>query len=355
MKTRTLLTSIAAFVVSLVVVIGLVGGAGLVMSAGGPSSQPTDVTPPSFDTDQTAQPIESAGSITVENASAKRIVVDGSHGNAISRSSFEPFLDALTGAGHTVTFVGGSSTSIGLSGQSGPTAFEESLTEADALVIANPAMTYTAEEIETIQTFADAGGRVLLLADTPTQASSATAILGISTGTTSTGSGQPDDVAARFGMTFDSAYLFNMEQNANNFQMTYGTASSDSSLTEGADTTVFEAAVPITSDTDPTTVVTIDGHLSSTREAGTFPVVTQTGNVTAVGDTWVFSPEGATVEDNEALVGNVASFLVTGEKKAGVPSFESSPTGGIGSPPPSSPSGPTMPTTPPSNQTNSST
>lgn len=349
MNLRTMGTALVAFVITGGLIIGAVGAAGLVAGSGTQATTPSDVTPGSFDVGpMLAQPVDHSGSIAVTDAPAKTIVVDVSHGNDVSRESLQPFVDALTRAGHSVKFVGGgSSSSIGLSSSSSPSALETSLTDADALVIANPATTYTSDEIDSIRTFADAGGRVLLLADTPTQASSATSILGLSTGTTSAGSGQPNDVAANFSMTFGSGYLYNMAENANNFQMTFGSSTGSHQITQGVDRTVFQAAVPITSGDEPTSLVSIDGRLSSTRTAGTYSVVARSGNVAAIGDTWIFSSEGATVDDNEQLVGNVASFLVTGEKTPGVPSFGSGTTG-AGSGFPTTPTGPTTPPTSPS-------
>lgn len=316
------------FALAVLLVIGVTAGAGLVTSytASNASSQPDA---PAYDTDAllpTAVP--DAGSVEEPSAaSSKTVVVDASHGNAISRAAMQPLVDALTRAGHEVRFFsGGSSSGLGFS-SSGASPLTGVLADADALVVANPATAYTADEVDSIESFTDDGGRLLLLADTPSQATASTSLLGLSTGTTGAASGQPDAVASRFGITFDAGYLYDMEENANNFRYVYGSTASDGALAAGADRTVFNAAVPVvTSDESTTVLATRDVNYSATREHGTYAVAVRNGNVAAVGDTWFLSPEGATLADNEALVGNVASFLVSGSKETDTPTGNASTT-----------------------------
>ncbi|WP_049947180.1 DUF4350 domain-containing protein [Halarchaeum acidiphilum] len=205
------------------------------------------------------------------------------------------------------------------------------LADADAYVVADPAAAYGSDEASAVAQFADNGGRVLLLGDTPSAATSTSSLLGLTSGTAAAGSGQPNAIAARRGMTFDADYLFDMTDNANNFQYVYGTPSGDGStgLADGVDRAVFDAAVPVVhGETATTAIAAANVSRSSTRTTGTHAVVARNGNVAAIGDTWFLSPDGATVADNEALVGNVAGFLVSGTKTGRIAT--SSPRTGVG-------------------------
>ena len=274
-------------------------------------------------------------------ATPKTVVVDVSHGNDVSRASLQPLVNALVGAGHEVQFFSGGSPRARPPGDAG-SPLETELQEADAFVIANPATSYSADEVDSIEAFTTGGGKLLLLADTPTQASSSTAVLpGLpTTGTTAAASGQPTNVAGRFGITFGSGYLYDMTENANNFQYVYGDPAGSGELAAEADRTVFREAVPLVTSNEATTIVeSSDTRLSSTRNNGTFAVAARSGNVVAVGDTWFLSPNAATLADNERLVGDIASFLVADQGGAGL-----APTSGGGAVSP--------PSTPPANGTN---
>ncbi|QLC34874.1 hypothetical protein EFA46_011470 (plasmid) [Halarchaeum sp. CBA1220] len=337
MQASDLRTLVVSFAAAVLLVVAVTAGTGVVADyADGPRSTQPDA--PAYDAATLlADPVADDGTVPTPDASeSKTVVVDVSHGNAVSRSTLQPLVNALVAGGHEVRFYGGGSSPVGYSSSEG-SAFARTLQDADALVVANPASAYTGDEVDTVEEFSDAGGRVLLLADTPSSATSATSLLGLSTGTSSGASGQPDDVAARFGLTFDAGYLYDMTANANNFQYVYGTPSGGSEFAGDAERVVFDAAVPVVADDDVTTAVAVeDASYSTTRKNGTYPVVVRDGNVVAVGDTWAFSPDGATVADNEVLVGDTAEFLVSGSKTPGAPQTGSSgstggatlPTGG---------------------------
>jgi hypothetical protein len=70
--------------------------------------------------------------------------------------------------------------------------------------------------------------------------------------------------------------------------------------------------------------------------------------VTAVGDTSFLSRENAYDADNEVLIGNLADFLVTGDKAEGAPKppGADAPNGGTGPAPGSGPTEPPREPTP---------
>ncbi|MFD1585431.1 GldG family protein [Halorientalis brevis] len=274
-----------------------------------------------------------------DEADAKTIVIDKSHGNAVSEGEIQPLVDALVRDGHDVRFyTGGQSQSFG--GAGGSSNLNSTLESADAFVVVNPSSTYSESEIDGVESFADAGGRVLMLAD-PVSASQSQSVsiplIGSSGGNTVT-PGQPTNLAARFGISFGSGYLYNMEENANNFQSVFARPVGNDSLASGVDRVVVRDATPLTTSTNVTRVVESDGaRLSSTRRADAYAVAARVGNVATVGDTDFLAPATATVADNDAFVSNLAQFLVTGDKESNAPATDSAASGPGGITTPSMP------------------
>jgi len=277
---------------------------------------------PAYDTNELrATPIADDGSVTApSDGEAKTVVVDVSHGNALGENDLQPFVDALVAAGHEVRFYAGGQSGVVRPTQGG-SPFNETLRSADALVVASPGTAYTDDQIAGVAAFADAGGRVLLAADPPTTggAQQTVSIPGLTGGSSASAAGQPATLAARFDVTFGAGYLYDMAENANNFQRVY--AGGDVGVAEGVEAAVLLEATPLRTGPDATPVLTAESvSLSTTRESGTFAVAARNGNVLAVGDTDVLTAGVVTDGDNDVLVSNVAAFLVGGEKEPGEPS-----------------------------------
>ncbi|RXK50559.1 DUF4350 domain-containing protein [Halorientalis pallida] len=342
MARTDLLKGIGVFAVVVVVIVAATVATGTLLS--NPSTDGS-VDAPAYDDQLLPTAVDDDGSVGAPDGDGtKTVVIDKSHGNALSESEMQPFVDALVRDGHDVRFyTGGTGGSGGFSGglSSGSSGLNATLRSADAFVVANPASSYTTGEINGLDAFAEAGGRVLLLADpvdpsTGGQSVSIPNPLGTSTGSTVT-PGQPTNLAANFGVSFGAGYLFDMTDNANNFQRLYAQPSGDSSLTEGVDRIVLDDATPLATSSEGTAVVeSQDAQLSSTRRGGTYTVAAQTGNVVTIGDTNFLEPASATVADNEAFLTNLAEFLVNGDKEPGAPEAAGpsagTGTGGFGGP-----------------------
>ena len=349
MARTDLLKGIGVFAVVVVVVVAATAATGTLLSG---SSSDSSVDAPAYDDQLLPTAVDDGGTVGGPGGDAtKTVLIDKSHGNALSESDIQPFVDALVRDGHNVRFhSGGSGGNGGFSGgiSSGSSGLNTSLRSADAFVVANPASSYTTGEINGIDAFAEGGGRVLLLADPVDPSTGGQSIgipnpLGTNTGSTVT-PGQPTNLAANFGVSFGAGYLFDMTDNANNFQRIYAQPSGDSSLTEGVDRLVFDDATPLTTSAAGTPAVeSQDVQPSSTRRGETYTVAARTGNVVTIGDTNFLEPASATVADNDVFVTNLAEFLVDGDKEPGVPEAAGPSTGadsgGFG--------GPTQPNTPP--------
>jgi hypothetical protein len=239
------------------------------------------------------------------DATNETILIDAGHGNDFSGPEIDALVSTLVRNGHTVRFYDERSRDL-----------NASLRRADAFVVINPNQRYTRAEIEGVRAFADAGGRLLLVGDPPT-----TQIEGSffspqirTVGNTHT------TLASTFGVAYEAGTVYNMRENANNFESVYASTESTGGLAAGVDRVVMHGAAPVTV-ADGTRVLTgVDGtQLSSTRRSGTFALLVRSGNVAALGDSEILAPENAYEADNEVLVGNLADFLVGGEKTPGAP------------------------------------
>ncbi|WP_336001424.1 hypothetical protein [Halorientalis halophila] len=349
MSRTDLLKGVGAFALVVVVVLAATAATGVLLSG---SPQSSDVDAPAYDADLRPTAVDDDGSVAApDGGETKTVVVDQSHGNGVGERDLEPLVDALIEAGHDVRFYTGGDSSGGFGGgmSSGGGGLNATLQSADALVVANPASEYTDSEIDGIAAFADAGGRLLLLADPVPPSAGGQSLpidvpAGVQSGSAAT-PGQPTNLAARFGIAFGAGYLYDMADNANNFQRVYARPAGDGDLTAGVDRLVLDEAAPITTDDDATAIAeSADVRRSETRRAGTYAVAARTGGVAAVGNTDFLSPSSATVADNEAFVGNLAAFLVNGDKRPGVPESSGGTDGPGGITDPSQPgSTPTFP------------
>jgi len=263
---------------------------------------PDQFQPDSIVTTPSAQ----EGEIEVQSDEKKTVLIDRSHQNQYTRGEIDTLVSTLVENGHTVEFYG-SQNSPGRN-------LNESLRKADAYVIINPTAQFRSEEIAGIQSFVDGGGRMLLMGDPSTLQ------ISFFFGATSIDH-DPTDLSSQFGVSFGTGYLYNMQDNANNYQNTYAEPATDSDLTEGVDRVILHDAAPVyTTQRGETLLTGVEGtRLSSSRKAGNYAMLVRNDNVTAIGDTSFLAPADAYDADNEVLIGNLAEFLVTGDKADCVP------------------------------------
>jgi len=299
--------------VFVVIVAVLVGGAAVAPyalgSEGGAASDPVDVENEQFQPG-TILPDETPeeGEITMDSdATGKTILVDVGHQNGVSETELEPLLSTLAENGHRIRFYRGQRQSL-----------NESLRSADAFLVVSPREKFTSDELAGVEAFTDAGGRMIVMGDPPSVQISGGLLLGL--GSIQETGPQTASLGSNYGIAYGSGYLYNMETNDNNYKSVFVEPGATSELTTGVDRVVMREAVPIrTADATRALVGTDGTHLSTTRDAGTYAVVARSGNVTAVGDTDFVTRENAFDADNEVLIGNLADFLVDGEKRPGAP------------------------------------
>jgi hypothetical protein len=328
MSAREFLAPAVAFVVLVAVIVG--GAAAVPFVSGGDSTDVTNLADRQTDVDAVTVPeADAEGTITMDSdAESQTVLIDRAHANQISNAKLSTLTNALVANGHDVEYV--------TQEQARGPAWNESLRSADALLIANPNQPYTPDQLAGVQAFADAGGRVMMLSD-PASVQQI-GIIGLGFGPQQQSNDDPA-LNSEFGISAQSGYLFNMHEYQQTFQSVYATPG-NGPLSEGVDRVVVRDAAAV-SVADGQTALRAGERtrLSTTRRADTYGVAVRSGNVSMVGDTDFLTPESAYVADNEVFIGNIADFLVSGEKTENAPAPPSAGSGG-----PGGPSEPTRPT-----------
>jgi hypothetical protein len=318
MQARDFVAPTVAFVVIVAVIVG--GAAVIPLVSGGDDTEVTNLAERQTDLDAVrVAPAEKSGEIEMDSdTSGKTVLVDRAHGNQLSEEKLSTLVNTLVENGHEVRFV----TQEQARGQ----AWNKSLRNADALLVANPEEPYTPEQLAGVRAFNEAGGRVVLLSDPASAGGSVFSLFGF-------GGPQPSNggpgIGSTFGVSAHSGYLFNMQEYQHNFKRVYATPGSGS-LSEGVERVVVDDAVAVSSAGGQTALSTVkQTRLSTTRRTDTYAVAVQSSDVAMIGDTDFLAPTNAYVAGNEAFIGNLADFLVNGEKTANAPSPPSSESGNV--------------------------
>jgi hypothetical protein len=182
---------------------------------------------------------------------------------------------------------------------------------AKALMIISPGQDWAADEIQQVQRFVDKGGRLLLVAD-PTRFDVIYDEEGFYVGL-DYDAPHLNDLAARFGLVFQTDYLYNTVENEGNFRNIRLVDFAENTLTEGLDRLVFYATHSIVSE-EPA-LITAGGETRSSTSEGvqdlTVGLLAADGAVLALGDlTFMTEPYNAAY-DNDQFVSNIATFLST--------------------------------------------
>jgi hypothetical protein len=311
-------TLAAAFVVTLAAITGGAAVTGYV-TADGVAPAPEIQNEHYVDGDAVAN--DTPGQATVEMESTARsqtVLVDpgidpsggvpasplallGFGSSGVADRDVRPLANALIENGHEVdVYVPGSETDL-----------DERLAEADAFVTFRT--DYDEAELAEIESFVDSGGHVIVATE-PDAAFDQPGAVGLD---------------ATLDVTTEPGYVYNMEENDLNYQRVYAapTGESDAALTEGVDRAVLPTATPVGTTVGGSDVLApIEGsELSTTRASTEAPLLVRNDNVVMIGDSDFLSPENAQRADTDALIGNLADFLVSGGQTS--PGGQRAPTG----------------------------
>jgi hypothetical protein len=329
------LRSGAVTVLTALVVVGVLAvAAGFVMAGGG------DRVDASVEKDyytsesvvESAKLVEASGQITIDSPRSATVLIkhDGPNGE------IEPITRALIRAGHEVRFYRG-----GDAMRPGESRLNRSLADADAFLVVG-ASGFTPADLNGIEAFADAGGRVVVVHDA-TAGGMSVGIPGIPGPIRPTGPGgaPADALTSRFGISTGEGYLYNMQENDENHKRVFASPAGGR-LAEGVDRLVLDTASPVYSGTGRTVVTASDGtHYSVSRDADEFAVAVRSGDALVLGDTAMLTETNYNRADNEVFLGNVLTFLTSGTKvPSDAPMAQAGRTGPGGERPPRPPTRP---------------
>lgn len=236
----------------------------------------------------------------VDRADAAGVVlVDNAHANRFDEGDIQPLLTAIAASGYRIEFLG-------------PTEdFDAALSRADGFLVVDPGFSYTRAEVDRVESFVDAGGRLVMLGE-PTQATLTGSGLFV---TISTATNRLAPLSSRFGIEFGTGYLYNMQKNDGNFRNIFADPAERSPITRGLDRVALYTATRVSTTTGSGTLAAADGTRSVRGDTlGDYPVAAVSGNVLAVGDTTFIERGNYNVVDNERLIGNIARFLTGGSR-----------------------------------------
>lgn len=196
----------------------------------------------------------------------------------------------------------------------------EKLRYAKALIAVSPGRDWTSLEIEQIQKFVKRGGRLLLVTDaTRFEMDFDESGLVVFDHDAEHING----LAAQFGITFQSDYLYNTAENAGNFRNIKLTDFGEHDLTGGLDEVVFSAAHSIVSEERVLIATSGETRSSSSERIEEMPVamLAADGGALALGDlTFMTEPYNA-LSDNDQFIANIADFLSGAQREFGLADF----------------------------------
>lgn len=308
-------TLLGVFVVVFVVTVGAVAVGGFVLSDDTPEQADLDTSQWELDNVSPAGADE-GGELTMDSAEETNTVlvhvagtVDETDpllddvpledtneaittgGPAGPERSVEALVSTLIAHGHEVQFYSEEGTQNAFGEETG---LSDELVDVDAFVTTDPAA-LSSDARASVDTFAAAGGRVFVGAD-PGQAEAVA------------------ELGSDAGVYQDTGFLYNLDENDQNYLSIFAEPTGPSELTAGVDRVVLRGGAPITpSDGTPLLMSDDTTELSTTQRTDAYGVGVLAGNLTVVGDTSFMAPENAYRADNNVLIGNIADFLVTGE------------------------------------------
>ena len=233
------------------------------------------------------------------------VLVDRAHGNRFDASELSVLQARLAARDQDIDFVDDTQD------------LQAQLRLAKSLVVISPGENWNLEEIELVQKFVDKGGRLLLVTD-PTRYELDWELYVLDYDTP-----HANDLAARFGVTFQPGHLYNTVENEGNFRNIRLTEFGSDELTQGLKEVVFYAAGTIASEEQALISAKGETQSSSSDRDADWPVAVLAagGNVLALTDLTFMTEGYSAAYDNDQLVANIADFLSGGQRRYDLADF----------------------------------
>lgn len=302
---------LARGLVVVAVVAGIILGAAAVLPLVMPVPDRDVPEYPEFDTSViVTDPAPATGTIEADSTVADAhgvVVIDASHANRFDRADVQPLIEAINRVGYDVRIH-----------SAGP--LEEELGDADAFVVIDPASAYTGDDLDAVDQFVADGGRLLVLAE-PDRIEQE---VGVVRAELVTVESEVDEIGQRFGVAFDTRFVYDMETNDGNYKRPVVSPTGDASISPVDDNladvdevSLYTAAAvrPTTAGGDVVLETSSTAQLANADEQDSHPVAVRNGNVLAIGDSTFVRADRHTVGDNNVFLAHVVEFLVAGDRQ----------------------------------------
>jgi hypothetical protein len=294
MRTSQWAARVGTLVVVAAVVVAIAAVVPFVLPSGGQSPGDPVATPEYDPATIGVTPVPAQGAPEpAADGEGEVIIIDEAHDNDLDRAEIAPLVKAVVATGGEVRFHDDGS-------------LNETLKRADAFVVIDPGDEYSGDEIRALQSFTDAGGRLVILGEPDRRRVTG----GLLTTTVTTESSRLSALASSYGISIGTGYLSNVEANDGNHKhvaIEAGPSAGDLR----PDRAAMYTAAPVSAPTGQVLLQTAPGTVEyATEQEGQFPVMVRTGNVIVVGDSSFARTERVSVGDNEVVLAHLVDFLV---------------------------------------------
>lgn len=297
---RELGKRVAVLLLTVAVVVAVAGAGPVLLQSGNEESDAPDN--PEYDPSVVApEVLEATGDIEADPVASAddsgTVVIDQGHANRISRTDIEPIVDALVRQGYDVEFYNDGN-------------LEAYLEDADAFLVVDPGQEYLTGDADDVEEFTRNGGRLVMIGE-PDRTAVSTGLLGASI---TTQESQLTTLAARYGMSVDTQYLYNQEHSDGTFKHVLARPTGAAGI-DGIDRTAMYTAAAVTAD-DGTVLLRSapNTYKSGTDDqSGEYPVAVRSNNALLVGDKTFMRSGRYNVADNERFLAYVVEFMIEGD------------------------------------------
>lgn len=227
------------------------------------------------------------------------LLIDAQHANSFSERELVNFVSRVADRGYDVEMLG-DFTPIQHPSQVQPrlSQMAAKLRQADSFVVILPQVPYSGTEAALVEGFVRKGGRLLLVSDP----------------------GRPqsiNELAQRFGVDFQSDYLYNTRENDANFKRILVREFQPDQLTSGLETITFEYAGSLQSSGEGLAFTSANTRSSVLESTETYTPMAwgSSRNVLAISDFTFMVPINDSLMDNGKLVSNIADYLTSSERE----------------------------------------
>ena len=295
---------LAVLVAVVAVVLAAVGAGAVVSQRGGGDDGGESFSVPEYQPENVnAEPIPAEGEIRPDDEATTEsgtVLIDDAHGNRYARADIQPMVEALTRVGYDVEFYTGGELSA-------------ELEDAKAFVVIDPASEFRPGDIDDIRRFTGQGGRLLMVGE-PDRIAVGGGFFGASIVNQES---RLTTLASRYGMSVDTAYLYNQESADANYKW-ITTRPGENADIEGVErTTMYTAAAVRTNGGRVLLRSAANTQRADSDDAGRYPVAVRRGDVILLGDKSFMNDGRFRVADNEAFVTYLVEFLASGEREPG--------------------------------------